>query len=165
MEGLFKGGIIASLRFHFEKIEIPNLPDDILTQILEIIGADGSWRLGPFLRAGKRSYDLVHQPQILCNCSVFSMCRDPNDIFIGGRCRGFFEKCLNVGNIDAVYFESLCLASRHRDLEAAVALLEKNVPNDDESTLAYGVLNMCLGDLVKASEAFQQFIQHHDQFH
>ena len=93
------------------------------------------------------------------------MCRDPNDIFIGGRCRGFFEKCLNVGNIDAVYFESLCLASRHRDLEAAVALLEKNVPNDDESTLAYGVLNMCLGDLVKASEAFQQFIQHHDQFH
>ncbi|CAN7041413.1 unnamed protein product, partial [Brassica rapa subsp. trilocularis] len=83
-----------------------NLPDDILTQILEIIGADGSWRLGPFLRAGKRSYDLVHQPQILCNCS-----------------------CLNVGNIDAVYFESLCLASRHRDLEAAVALLEKNVPN------------------------------------
>ncbi|KAG2314660.1 hypothetical protein Bca52824_017782 [Brassica carinata] len=93
------------------------------------------------------------------------MCHDPNDIFIGGRCRSFFEKCLNVGNIDVVLFEILHLASRHRDLEAAVALLEQNVPIDVESTLTYGVLNVCLGDEVKASEAFQQFIQHHDHLH
>lgn len=74
------------------------------------------------------------------------MCRDPIDIFIGGRCRGFFQKCVDMGNIDVVYFESLCLASRHRDLRAVVALLAGNVINDDDSTLAYGVLNVCLGE-------------------
>lgn len=144
---------------------MPNIPDDIFTVILQIVGADASWRLGPFLRAGRRSYALVHQPQVLRECSLWAMCREPSDIFIGGRCRSFFEKCLAVGNIDAVFFESLRLASRGNDLEAAVALLAQNVPNDDESTLMYGVLNVCIGDVIKASEAFQTFIQHHDQLH
>ncbi|KAF8052612.1 hypothetical protein N665_1537s0005 [Sinapis alba] len=88
---------------------MPDPPDDILTKILGIIGSESWWRLGPFLS-------------------------DPIDIFYGGRCRELFQKCLNAGNVDAVYFESLLLATRHGDLAAVVALLETNVPTNDQST-------------------------------
>ncbi|KAF8080248.1 hypothetical protein N665_0962s0005 [Sinapis alba] len=115
---------------------MPDPPDDILTKILGIIGSESWWRLGPFLRSGKRAYALMSR---------------------------ILSDCLNAGNVDAIYFESLLLATRHGELAVVVALLETNVPTDDQSTVAYGIFNVCLGEEVKESHAFQQFVHLHDK--
>lgn len=70
---LFKGHITASLGLQIHKMGMPNLPDYILTQILEIVGAEAAWRLGPFLKAGKLFYGLVNKLEF-CGSSASVRC-------------------------------------------------------------------------------------------
>ncbi|CAN6814804.1 unnamed protein product [Brassica oleracea] len=79
------------------------------------------------MRAGKRGYELVHQPFILKTCNVTPMVDEsPCEIGIYGKFREFFLKCVDAGNIDAVYNEGL-----HRSTCSGVAegikVLEENV--------------------------------------
>ncbi|KAF3515145.1 hypothetical protein F2Q69_00007661 [Brassica cretica] len=41
-----------------------------MSKITEHLGKESAWYLGPFLRTGKRGYELVHQPSILKRCNV-----------------------------------------------------------------------------------------------
>ncbi|KAG2330298.1 hypothetical protein Bca52824_001478 [Brassica carinata] len=77
-----------------------------------------------------------------------------------GKFRNFFLKCVNVGNINAVYYESLHLAMKC-GLEEGIQVLEANVPNHGISTLALGIFNVYLGKDIEVSEVFQEFAVKH----
>lgn len=68
MDTLFKADDVGCLFWPYvfgeiEKINMamPNLPDEIITKILEILGEEVAWHLGQFIRVGNRTYALVHQ--------------------------------------------------------------------------------------------------------
>uniref|UniRef100_A0A0D3D5G8 F-box domain-containing protein n=1 Tax=Brassica oleracea var. oleracea TaxID=109376 RepID=A0A0D3D5G8_BRAOL len=52
---------------------LPNLPDEIIIKILQLIGEQSFYYLGDFLRAGKLGYTLVHEPSVLKICDVTEM--------------------------------------------------------------------------------------------
>ncbi|KAJ4875936.1 GroEL-like equatorial domain protein [Raphanus sativus] len=79
-----------------------------------------------------------------------------------GKFRNFFLKCVNVGNMNAVYYEGLHLSMKC-GLEEGIQVLEANVPNHGMSTLALGIFNVCLGKDIEASQIFQEFeVKHAD---
>ncbi|KAF2545675.1 hypothetical protein F2Q70_00022923 [Brassica cretica] len=55
-------------------LNIPNLPEEILCKIIEMVGADSFYYLGGILRAGKRGYALVHEPSVLRKFGIFNVC-------------------------------------------------------------------------------------------
>ncbi|KAF3558532.1 hypothetical protein F2Q69_00011042 [Brassica cretica] len=116
--------------------QLPNLPDEIMSKIIGLVGEDSAFYLGAFMRAGIRGYELVHHPSISKSCNVTPM-------------------CVNVGNIVAVYYEGL-----HRSttlgVEEGINVLERNVPVHVLSTLAVGIFYMCLGKEMEAITMFQQ---------
>ncbi|CAN6916703.1 unnamed protein product, partial [Brassica oleracea] len=142
-------------------LNIPNLPEEILCKIIEMVGADSFYYLGGVLRAGKRDYALVHEPSVLRKCNVqpmvtFATCQ----ICTGGQFREFFIKCVTAGNTNAIYYEGL-YAALIVGPEKCIRILQPNVPNHDLSTLAVGIFNVCIGNDKEASKLFQQFEANH----
>ncbi|CAF2076115.1 unnamed protein product [Brassica napus] len=142
-------------------LNIPNLPEEILCKIIEMVGADSFYYLGGILRAGKRGYALVHEPSVLRKCNVqpmvtFATCQ----ICIGGQFREFFIKCVTAGNTNAIYYEGL-YAALIVGPEKCIRILQPNVLNHDLSTLAVGIFNVCIGNDKEASKLFQQFAANH----
>ncbi|CAG7888010.1 unnamed protein product [Brassica rapa] len=142
-------------------LNIPNLPEEILCKIIEMVGADSFYYLGGILRAGKRGYALVHEPSVLRKCNVqpmvtFATCQ----ICTGGQFREFFIKCVTAGNTNAIYYEGL-YAALMVGPEKCIRILQPNVPNHDLSTLAVGIFNVCIGNDKEASKLFQQFAANH----
>ncbi|CAF1720383.1 unnamed protein product, partial [Brassica napus] len=142
-------------------LNIPNLPEEILCKIIEMVGADSFYYLGGILRAGKRGYALVHEPSVLRKCNVqpmvtFATCQ----ICTGGQFREFFIKCVTTGNTNAIYYEGL-YAALIVGPEKCIRILQPNVPNHDLSTLAVGIFNVCIGNDKEASKLFQQFEGNH----
>ncbi|CAN6928471.1 unnamed protein product [Brassica oleracea] len=142
-------------------LNIPNLPEEILCKIIEMVGADSFYYLGGILRAGKRGYALVHEPSVLRKCNVqpmvtFAKCQ----ICTGGQFREFFIKCVTTGNTNAIYYEGL-YAALIVGPEKCIRILQPNVPNHDLSTLAVGIFNVCIGNDKEASKLFQQFEANH----
>ncbi|CAN6925483.1 unnamed protein product [Brassica oleracea] len=142
-------------------LNIPNLPEEILCKIIEMVGADSFYYLGSILRAGKRGYALVHEPSVLRKCNVqpmvtFATCQ----ICTGGQFREFFIKCVTAGNTNAIYYEGL-YAALIVGPEKCIRILQPNVPNHDLSTLAVGIFNVCIGNDKEASKLFQQFEANH----
>nr|VDD29695.1 unnamed protein product [Brassica oleracea] len=142
-------------------LNIPNLPDEILCKVIEMVGVDSFNYLGGILRAGKRGYALVHEPSVLRKCNVqpmvtFATCQ----ICTGGQFREFFIKCVTSGNTNAIYYEGL-YAALIVGPEKCIRILQPNVPNHDLSTLAVGIFNVCIGNDKEASKLFQQFAANH----
>ncbi|CAN7111265.1 unnamed protein product [Brassica rapa subsp. narinosa] len=142
-------------------LNIPNLPEEILCKIIEMVGADSFYYLGGILRAGKRGYALVHEPSVLRKCNVqpmvtFATCQ----ICTGGQFREFLIKCVTAGNTNAIYYEGL-YAALMVGPEKCIRILQPNVPNHDLSTLAVGIFNVCIGNDKEASKLFQQFAANH----
>nr|VDD60787.1 unnamed protein product [Brassica oleracea] len=142
-------------------LNIPNLPEEILCKIIEMVGADSFYYLGGILRAGKRGYALVHEPSVLRKCNVqpmvtFAKCQ----ICTGGQFREFFIKCVTTGNTNAIYYEGL-YAALIVGPEKCIRILQPNVPNHDLSTLAVGIFNVCIGNDKEASKLFQRFVNNH----
>ncbi|CAN6801938.1 unnamed protein product [Brassica oleracea] len=142
-------------------LNIPNLPEEILCKIIEMVGADSFYYFGGILRAGKRGYALVHEPSVLRKCNVqpmvtFATCQ----ICTGGQFREFFIKCVTTGNTNAIYYEGL-YAALIVGPEKCIRILQPNVPNHDLSTLAVGIFNVCIGNDKEDSILFQQFEANH----
>ncbi|CAN7062231.1 unnamed protein product [Brassica oleracea var. botrytis] len=142
-------------------LNIPNLPEEILCKIIEMVGADSFYYLGGILRAGKRGYALVHEPSVLRKCNVqpmvtFATCQ----ICTGGQFREFFIKCVTAGNTNAIYYEGL-YAALIVGPEKCIRILQPNVPNHDLSTLTVGIFNVCIGNDKEARKLFQQFEANH----
>ncbi|CAN6804832.1 unnamed protein product [Brassica oleracea] len=142
-------------------LNIPNLPEEILCKIIEMVGADSFYYLGGILRAGKRGYALVHEPSALRKCNVqpmvtFATCQ----ICTGGQFQEFFIKCVTAGNTNAIYYEGL-YAALIVGPEKCIRIFQPNVPNHDLSTLAVGIFNVCIGNDKEASKLFQQFEANH----
>uniref|UniRef100_A0A0D3BFP0 F-box domain-containing protein n=1 Tax=Brassica oleracea var. oleracea TaxID=109376 RepID=A0A0D3BFP0_BRAOL len=142
-------------------LNIPNLPEEILCKIIEMVGADSFYYLGGILRAGKRGYALVHEPSALRKFNVqpmvnFATCQ----ICTGGQFQEFFIKCVTAGNKNAIYYEGL-YATLIVGPQKCIRILQPNVPNHDLSTLAVGIFNVCIGNDKEASKLFQQFAANH----
>nr|VDD38057.1 unnamed protein product [Brassica oleracea] len=141
-------------------LNIPNLSEEIVCKIIEMVGADSFYYLGGILRTGKRGYALVHEPSVLRKCNVqpmvtFATCQ----ICIGGQFREFFIKCVTAGNTNAIYDEGLYTALIVGP-EKCIRILQPNVPNHDLSTLAVGIF-VCIGNDKEASKLFEQFKANH----
>ena len=52
---------------------LPNLPQEIVCKIIELVGEESFYNLGPFLRARKHGYALAHEPSVLKKCDVNEM--------------------------------------------------------------------------------------------
>ncbi|WZZ77910.1 hypothetical protein YC2023_098482 [Brassica napus] len=142
-------------------LNIPNLPEEILCKIIEMVGADSFYYLGGIFRAEKRGYALVHEPSVLRKCNVqpmvtFATCQ----ICTGGQFREFFIKCVTAGNTNAIYYEGL-YAILIVGPEKCIRILQPNVPNHDLSNLAVVIFNVCIGNDKEASKLFQQFEANH----
>ncbi|CAN6906953.1 unnamed protein product, partial [Brassica oleracea] len=110
------------------KSQIPDLPDELLSKIIEHLREESAWYLGALMRTGKRGYELVHQPSILKRCKVTLIVDEtPSGIRKFGHFRNFFLKCVEVGNIEAIYYEALHLSTT-LGVEEAIKVLEPNVP-------------------------------------
>lgn len=121
----------------------PNIPDEIFCKILAILGEESFMYLGPFLLASKHSYGLVHELSLLKSCNILPMVTDNHTPEIGlfGKFRAFFIKCVNDGNINAVYHEGLHHSMRV-GLDSGIKVLRANFPTHDESNLSLGVFNV-----------------------
>ncbi|CDY70295.1 BnaCnng67660D, partial [Brassica napus] len=142
-------------------LNIPNLPDEILCKIIEMVGADSFYYLGGILRAGKRGYALVHEPSVLRKCNVqpmvtFATCQ----ICTGGQFQEFFIKFVTAGNTNAINYEGLYV-SLIVGPKKCIRILQPNVPNHDLSSLVVGIFNVCIGNDKEASKLFQQFPANH----
>ncbi|CAN6907081.1 unnamed protein product [Brassica oleracea] len=124
---------------------LPNLPQEIVCKIIELVGEESFYNLGPFLRAGKLGYALAHEPSVLKKCDVSEM----EDGFVtcqirqGCQFRKFHLKCVSAGNRKAIYYEGL-LTAPSIGLEETVA-----------------IFNVCLGNDKEASKVFQLFAAYH----
>ncbi|KAF3610158.1 hypothetical protein DY000_02046593 [Brassica cretica] len=97
---------------------------------------------------GKRGYELVHQPSILKRCNVTPIVDEtPFAIEYFGNFRTFFLKCVEVGNVEAIYYEGLH-RSTSLGVEEGIKVLEANVPKHGLSTLAVGIFYVCLVEIV-----------------
>ncbi|KAG5375878.1 hypothetical protein IGI04_040474 [Brassica rapa subsp. trilocularis] len=132
---------------------LPNLPQEIVCKIIELVGEESFYNLGPFLRAGKRGYALAHEPSVLKKCDVSEM----EEGFVtcqirqGCQFREFHLKCVSAGNRKAIYYEGL-LTAPSIGLEESIKILEPNVPMHGFSTLAVAIFNVCLGNDKEASK-------------
>lgn len=142
---------------------IPDLPEDILHKIIQIVGEADACNLGSFIRACKVSNRLVFTEYVLRTCNVFWLfCKhDREGITSGGKARSFFEKCFLEDNPQALYLESLNLVIREGDFGGGIDLLEANAPDHAHSTLAAALLSVCVGEGDKASQLFQLFSKNH----
>ncbi|KAG5415164.1 hypothetical protein IGI04_002731 [Brassica rapa subsp. trilocularis] len=69
------GGLVSYKLNSMASLIIPNLPEEILYKIIEMVGADSFYYLGGILRAGKRGYALVHEPSVLRkSVGIFNVC-------------------------------------------------------------------------------------------
>ncbi|CAF1805074.1 unnamed protein product [Brassica napus] len=124
---------------------LPNLPQEIVCKIIELVGEESFYNLGPFMRAGKRGYALAHEPSVLKKCDVSEM----EDGFVtcqirqGCQFREFHLKCVSAGNRKTIYYEGL-LTAPSIGLEETVA-----------------IFNVCLGNDKEASKVFQLFAAYH----
>ncbi|CAF1862236.1 unnamed protein product [Brassica napus] len=124
---------------------LPNLPQEIVCKIIELVGEESFYNLGPFLRAGKRGYALAHEPLVLKKCDVSEM----EDGFVtcqirqGCQFREFHLKCVSAGNRKAIYYEGLLTAP-------SIGLKETDA-----------IFNVCLGNDKEASKVFQLFAAYH----
>ncbi|KAF3515144.1 hypothetical protein F2Q69_00007660 [Brassica cretica] len=136
--------------------QFPNLPDEIMSNTIGLVGEESSLYLGAFIRAGIRGYELVHDPFILKRCNVTPIVYErPSQLGKSGNFRNFFLKCVDVGNIVAVYYEGFHRATT-LGVEEGINVLERNVPTHVLSTLAVGIFNVCLGKEMEAITVFQQ---------
>ncbi|CAN7030589.1 unnamed protein product, partial [Brassica rapa subsp. trilocularis] len=124
---------------------LPNLPQEIVCKIIELVGEESFYNIGPFLRAEKRGYALAHEPSVLKKCDVSEM----EDGFVtcqirqGCQFREFHLKCVSAGNRKAIYYEGLFTAP-------SIGF---------EETVA--IFNVCLGNDKEASKVFQLFAAYH----
>ncbi|CAN7048978.1 unnamed protein product [Brassica rapa subsp. trilocularis] len=143
------------------KSQIPDLHNELLSKIIEHLGEESTWYLGALLRTGKRGYELVHQPYILKRCNVTPIVDETSSgIHNFGNFRNFFLKCVEVGNIEAIYLEGLHLSTT-LGVEEAIKVLESNLPTQELSTLAVGIFYVCLGKEMEATYTFVQFESDH----
>ncbi|KAJ4885535.1 Uncharacterized protein Rs2_35628 [Raphanus sativus] len=91
---------------------LPNLPDDILCNIIDRIAWESFYNLGAFLRAGKRGYALAHRPSVLAICDVREMITTGITCQIrkGGQMRELHLKCVRAGNTKSIYYEGILTA-------------------------------------------------------
>nr|VDD05592.1 unnamed protein product [Brassica oleracea] len=135
--------------------QLPNLADEIMSNIIGLVGEESTLYLGTFMRAGIRGYELVHDPSNLKRRNVTPMVNErPCQLGKGGNFRNFFLKCVDVGNIVAVYYEGLHRATT-LGVEEGINVLERNVPTHVLSTLAVGIFNVWLGKEMEAITVFQ----------
>ena len=144
------------------KPQITNLPNEIMSKIIEHLGKESAWYLGPFMQTGKRGYGLVHQPSILKRCNVTPIVDEtPSAIEFFGNFRTFFLKCVGVGNVEAIYYEGLHRATS-LGVEEGIKVLEANVPKHGLSTLAVGIFYVCLAKEMEATNVFEEFGGNHN---
>ncbi|CAA7021855.1 unnamed protein product [Microthlaspi erraticum] len=88
---------------------VGDLPDDLLSKIIEICGRESYAFLASFVRAGPRSKKLVYSTNVLraCNLSPLFFDRARWMLWENGRARRFFEACLRERNPQAIYYDSL----------------------------------------------------------
>ncbi|KAL0885660.1 hypothetical protein Bca101_009643 [Brassica carinata] len=117
-----------------------------MCKIIELLAEESFYNLAAFLRAGKCGYALVHETSVLKIFDVTEMVTFVTcQISQGGQFRPFLLKCVDAGNINAIYYEGIHAASRIR-LQESIQIMEPNVPIHGLSTLAVGIFNVCLGN-------------------
>ncbi|CAB81785.1 putative protein [Arabidopsis thaliana] len=151
----------------------PELPDEILVDIVRRVGKASCLHMGAFLRAGSRGLVQVYSKEVLMEANLDELCVEPPQIFSKsinpingfifeaglGRC--FFERCLHYENPTAVYFESLRLVTREQDLDGALAMVASLVPYYSSPTFAYAMFLLCAGKFEIADEIFKTFFVVH----
>ncbi|KAF8100664.1 hypothetical protein N665_0218s0002 [Sinapis alba] len=143
---------------------LPNLPNKIICKIIAIVGEKSFWIVNPFMRDEKRGYSVVHEPSVLKRCNKnhmlnFMSCR----INKYGKFREFFLKCVNVGNINTMYYEGLHLAMKC-GLEEGIQVLKANVHTHIISALTLGIFTVYLDKDTESNTAFHEFAIKH-KFH
>ncbi|CAA7021380.1 unnamed protein product [Microthlaspi erraticum] len=118
--------------------------------------------LSPFVCAGKSTCNIAGTAEVLLKCNFTHLIHENHeDIMPGGRARRFFERCCEVGNLEAVYFEGLRLAIHSGDINLAIEMLVRNDKGHGKSTLAAAFFAICSGDRKQASVLFQSFSVNH----
>lgn len=150
---------------------MPDIPDEILANILKLVANDRWWLLGPILKAGKRALKLVYSAHVLKDANIYTVCSDPSNIATythpvsgiqwKGRYRHFFERCLAAENHIAFYYEGLRVVAEERDINRGMSLLSRTVPKDAHATLACGLLSICVGNEAMAIYYLNLFGEKH----
>ncbi|CAF1955477.1 hypothetical protein YC2023_082006 [Brassica napus] len=133
---------------------LPNLLDEIICKIIELVGEESFYYLGDFLQTGKHGYALVHELSVLKMCDVNLMVSNN-----GGHLREFFLKYVNAANV--IGYAGLLHAATIIGLEESIKILEPHVPRHVLSTLVVVIFNVCIGRDKEASQVFQLLAAHH----
>ncbi|CAN6891381.1 unnamed protein product, partial [Brassica oleracea] len=109
------------------KSQIPDLSDELLSKIIEHLGEVSMvpWSLNADWETWIRTCpSTIH----LKRCNVTPIVDEtPSGIRNFGHFPNFFLKCVEVGNIEAIYYEGLHLSTT-LGVEEATKVLEPNVP-------------------------------------
>lgn len=139
-------------------MSLSDLCDDIFQIILTKVGSEDFTNLGSIIRSNSRGRDIALSSPVLRSANITSLCRRPTKIYPGGVGRQFFIRCLEAGNISAIYYESLRLITREHDVHGCISLLTQLVPAYGHATLAYAMFQMCAGRGEIAGNALEFFL-------
>lgn len=126
-------------------MSLSDLCDDIFLIIVKKLGDEDFTNLGPIIRSNSRGRKIALSKDVLRSANISSLCETPRKIFPQGVGRIFFTRCLEFGNVNAIYYESLRLITREKDVHGSIALLTQIVPACGHVTLAYAMFQMCAG--------------------
>lgn len=126
-------------------MSLSDLCDDIFLIIVTKVGYEDFSNLGSIIRSNSRGRNIALSPTVLRTANISSLCSSPTKIYPAGVGRKFFTRCLQAGNVSAIYYESLRLITREHDVHGAISLLNQLVPAYGHATLAYAMFQMCAG--------------------
>ncbi|CAA7021865.1 unnamed protein product [Microthlaspi erraticum] len=145
-----------------ESMTLPFISDGILVEIMKVLAEAEVSYLSPFFRAGKRTWNIAGTAEVLLKCNFTHLIYENHeDIMPGGRARRLFQRCCEVGNLEAVYFEGLRLAIHSVDINLGIEMLVRNDKGHGKSTLAAAFFAICSGDREQASVLFKSFSANH----
>lgn len=112
-------------------MSLPRLPRDILLKMIKLVGEKGHQYIWGWLREGRDGRDMVYAGDVLNTCLIYELCCEAVNIFPGEDGQPFFERCLEAGNPEAMYCESVLLALVDEDLDEATSLVNVAYQNYD----------------------------------
>ncbi|CAA7032690.1 unnamed protein product [Microthlaspi erraticum] len=138
------------------RTRLPCLPDEIVSRVIQLVGIGSIKYLGPFIRAGRRTYDIVFSDDVLKHCNVLPAFTDEISQPYGSL-RNILLRCVRSGNENAIYFEGLSLFYFYNEYEEGIALLDRIASTFPAAAIASATFSVCLGHYREASAMYELF--------
>lgn len=124
---------------------MPNLPEELVLDILKRIGRHDYRDLGPFIAASKETMNLVFSREVLSSVDLSNFLCQSSMVNKDSRFRKFFISCVEHGNVMANQLEGLRILCQEGPTEAAFSMLQLSPAHSIYAPFVVGIFKICAG--------------------